>query len=70
MSMSNKDRAEKAADAMVDLTMLYAVKYLCENSLFRSPAGRKAADRLIKVCDGAAQKQLEDYDRNLEAIKP
>ncbi len=68
--MSNKKHAEEAADALSDLTMLYAIIYLTENSLFRSASARKSADRIHAICKHAAQIQLEKYDRHLGRIKP
>jgi hypothetical protein len=69
-AMSNNAHAEKAAHAFNDLNMLYAIKALCENSLFRTAAGDDAAARISAICNRAAQKQLEAYDKHQGAIKP
>lgn len=68
--MSNKERAERAAKALSDLNTLHAIKNLCESSLFYTTTGNAAAMKISKLCSEVAQRQLYDYDKNMEAIKP
>jgi hypothetical protein len=68
--MSNKERAEKAAEALSDLNMLHAIKNLCESSLFYTTLGKSAAMKISRLCSETAQRQLYDYDKNMGAIEP
>ena len=55
--------ATEAEEALSDLNMAAAVMVLCESSLFRTAAGRRFEQRIVKLCREQTQLQLRDYDR-------
>lgn len=60
-----KTPAGRAEDALCDLNMAGAIMALCENSLFRTEAGRRFEARIARLCRDHAQVQLGAYDRAL-----
>ena len=57
-------RPSKREDALCDLNMAYAIIAICEGGVFRTPKGKRFADRVVRQCKEHAQAQLGDYDRS------
>ena len=55
---------EKARDAMCDLNAAYSIIAICEGGIFRTPKGRRFADRIVQLCKRHAEMQVIDHDRN------
>lgn len=54
-----------ATDALCDLNMAAAIQVLCESSLFRTRAGRRFEQRIVRLCRDHMQLQLRAYDRGM-----
>lgn len=65
-----KQHADAASLARSDLNMAYAIIALCENSMFRTNAGRALEAAVIKACKAQTGKMLREFDRNMAALNP
>lgn len=63
MTYHRNTPAGRAEDALCDLNMAAAIEVLCENSLFRTSAGRRFEQRIVRLCKDQMQLQLRAYDR-------
>jgi Tfp pilus assembly pilus retraction ATPase PilT len=61
--------AEEAAKHHTDLNVLSAVTGSLESGALYTSGGRKAADRIIKICKIEQRRQLKLYDSNLDKVK-
>lgn len=57
----------KPEDAYSDLHVLAAIEVICENSIFRTIGGRKAAKRIARICRAEAPRQLRAYEHGESA---
>lgn len=59
MSGSPKD----AENALCDMHLAAAIQAICDNSVFRSDAGKTFAMKISRMCHAQTAKQLRAYEK-------